>query len=136
MFETMYAAPGNFGPMAYPRSMFTSSCSILDVSEERNQPAGIDQPRAIASPGKRQSQNHQEGRPVVVPGIYAETSSALTGSPFEAPGPLQARRSCSMRKGCFAACIQHADGPPGRQALLVDYPSPLKREPACRRKLE
>ena len=126
MLETMYAAPG-IG-LAATQVNVHKQLLVLDVSEEKNQPMMLVNPKIIDSEG---SQVYQEGC-LSVPGIFADVERAdrirveaqdIDGNPvaFDADGLL-------------AVCIQHEmDHLIGK--LFVDYLSPLKRE-LVRKKLE
>jgi peptide deformylase len=126
MLETMYAAPG-IG-LAATQVNEHKQLLVLDVSEEKDQPMTLVNPRITASEG---SQTYQEGC-LSVPGIFADVDRAerihveaqdVEGKPlaFDADGLL-------------AVCIQHEmDHLIGK--LFVDYLSPLKRE-LVRKKLE
>ena len=126
MFETMYAAPG-IG-LAATQVNVHKQLLILDVSEERNQPLVLINPKILAREG---SQNYQEGC-LSVPGIYADVERAdrITVEALDRHG--KAIRFDA--EGLLAVCIQHEmDHLVGK--LFVDYLSPLKRE-LVRRKLE
>jgi len=126
MLETMYEAPG-IG-LAATQVNVHRQLLVLDVSEEKNQPMTLVNPKVTAKEG---SQTYQEGC-LSVPGIFADVERAdrikveaqdIEGKPvsFEADGLL-------------AVCIQHEmDHLVGK--LFVDYLSPLKRE-LVRKKLE
>jgi peptide deformylase len=126
MLQTMYAAPG-IG-LAATQVDVHRQLIVLDVSEEKNQPMTLINPRITSSEG---SQTYQEGC-LSVPGIFADVERAdrihveaqdIDGKPlsFDADGLL-------------AVCIQHEmDHLVGK--LFVDYLSPLKRE-LVRKKLE
>jgi peptide deformylase len=126
MLETMYAAPG-IG-LAATQVNVHRQLLVLDISDEKNQPVILVNPRITASEG---SQTYQEGC-LSVPGIFADVDRAdrihvealdVDGKPlsFDADGLL-------------AVCIQHEmDHLIGK--LFVDYLSPLKRE-LVRKKLE
>jgi peptide deformylase len=126
MLETMYEAPG-IG-LAATQVNVHRQLLVLDVSEEKNQPMTLVNPKILAKDG---SQTYQEGC-LSVPGIFADVERAdrirveaqdVEGKPlsFEADGLL-------------AVCIQHEmDHLVGK--LFVDYLSPLKRE-LVRKKLE
>jgi len=126
MLETMYEAPG-IG-LAATQVNVHKRLLVLDVSEEKNQPMTLVNPKVTAKEG---SQTYQEGC-LSVPGIFADVERAdrikveaqdIEGKPvsFEADGLL-------------AVCIQHEmDHLVGK--LFVDYLSPLKRE-LVRKKLE
>lgn len=126
MFETMYAAPG-IG-LAATQVNVHRQLLVLDVSEEKNAPHVLVNPRVVVKDG---IQVYQEGC-LSVPGIYADVERAnqITVEAQDADGKpftLQA-------DGLLAVCIQHEmDHLAGR--LFVDYLSPLKRE-MVRKKLE
>ncbi|MCE5232919.1 MAG: peptide deformylase [Mizugakiibacter sp.] len=126
MLETMYAAPGV--GLAATQVDVHRQLLVLDVSEEKNAPHVLVNPRILAKEG---SQTYQEGC-LSVPGIFAEVERAehirveaqdVHGASFT----LEAG-------GLLAVCIQHEmDHLIGK--LFVDYLSPLKRE-LVRKKLE
>ena len=119
MLETMYEAPG-IG-LAATQVNVHRQLLVLDVSEEKNEPMVLVNPKITAKEG---TQVYQEGC-LSVPGIFADVTRSNTitvaaldrhGVPFE----LQA-------DGLLAVCIQHEmDHLEGK--LFVDYLSPLKRE--------
>ncbi len=126
MFETMYAAPG-IG-LAATQVNVHKQLLILDVSEEKNQPLVLVNPKISAQEG---SQVYQEGC-LSVPGIYADVERAdrITVEALDRHGQPIAFEA----EGLLAVCIQHEmDHLVGK--LFVDYLSPLKRE-LVRRKLE
>ena len=101
---------------------------VLDVSDEKNQPLILINPRILAREG---SQVYQEGC-LSVPGIFADVERAER-IVVEAQGrngePLHIETD-----GLQAVCIQHEmDHLIGK--LFVDYLSPLKRE-LVRKKLD
>ncbi|HZP64832.1 MAG TPA: peptide deformylase [Rudaea sp.] len=126
MFATMYAAPG-IG-LAATQVNVHKQLLVADVSEEKNQPLVLINPKILERAG---SQVYQEGC-LSVPGIFADVERADSivvealdrhGKPFR----LEA-------SGLLAVCIQHEmDHLLGK--LFVDYLSPLKRE-LVRKKLE
>lgn len=126
MLETMYAAPG-IGLAASQVDRHIQML-VLDVSEEKNTPMTIVNPRILEREG---TQTCQEGC-LSVPGIFADVERAdrirlaaqdVNGQAFE----LEA-------EGLLAVCIQHEmDHLQGK--LFVDYLSPLKRD-MVRKKLE
>jgi peptide deformylase len=126
MLETMYEAPG-IG-LAATQVNVHRQILVLDVSEEKNQPMVIVNPKIVASEG---SQTYQEGC-LSVPGIFADVDRAdrIRVEAQDVEGrPLQIEAD-----GLLAVCIQHEmDHLVGK--LFVDYLSPLKRE-LVRKKLE
>ena len=126
MFETMYEAPG-IG-LAATQVNVHRQLLVLDVSEEKNQPLVLINPRVQARDG---IQVYQEGC-LSVPGIYADVERAnqITVEAEDATG----KTFTLQADGLLAVCIQHEmDHLAGR--LFVDYLSPLKRE-MVRKKLE
>lgn len=126
MFETMYAAPG-IG-LAATQVNVHKQLLVLDVSEEKNQPLVLVNPKIVTSEG---SQTYQEGC-LSVPGIFADVERA-----DRIAVEAQDRNGLPLRfdaDGLLAICIQHEmDHLVGK--LFVDYLSPLKRE-LVRKKLE
>ena len=126
MLETMYDAPG-IGLAASQVDRHIQML-VLDVSEEKDAPMTIVNPRILEREG---SETCQEGC-LSVPGIFADVERAeririaaqdVLGNPIE----LEA-------DGLLAVCIQHEmDHLIGK--LFVDYLSPLKRD-MVRKKLE
>lgn len=126
MLETMYAAPG-IGLAASQVDQHIQML-VLDVSEEKDAPMTLINPRILESSG---NQTCQEGC-LSVPGIFADVDRAdrirvaaqdLKGEHFEL-----------VADGLLAVCIQHEmDHLIGK--LFVDYLSPLKRD-MVRKKLE
>jgi peptide deformylase len=126
MFETMYEAPG-IG-LAATQVNVHRQLLVMDVSEEKNQPLVLANPRVVAKDG---IQVYQEGC-LSVPGIYADVERAnqITVEAEDASG----KTFTLQADGLLAVCIQHEmDHLAGR--LFVDYLSPLKRE-MVRKKLE
>ena len=126
MLETMYDAPGiGLAASQVDRHI---QLLVLDVSEEKNAPMTIVNPRILEREG---SETCQEGC-LSVPGIFADVDRSdrirvaaqdVEGQPIE----LEA-------DGLLAVCIQHEmDHLIGK--LFVDYLSPLKRD-MVRKKLE
>jgi peptide deformylase len=126
MFETMYAAPG-IG-LAASQVNVHKQLLVLDVSEEKDAPLVLINPKIVASEG---SQTYQEGC-LSVPGIFADVDRAdqITVEALDRHGkPLN-----FTADGLLAVCIAHEmDHLQGK--LFVDYLSPLKRE-LVRKKLE
>lgn len=126
MFETMYEAPG-IG-LAATQVNVHRQLLVLDVSEEKNQPHVLCNPRVLARDG---IQTYQEGC-LSVPGIFADVERANQIT-IEAEG-VDGKTFSLQADGLLAVCIQHEmDHLAGR--LFVDYLSPLKRE-MVRKKLE
>ena len=126
MFETMYDAPG-IG-LAASQVNVHKQLLVLDVSEEKNEPMVLINPKIVASEG---SQTYQEGC-LSVPGIFADVDRAdrITVESLDRHGQPQNFEA----DGLLAVCIQHEmDHLIGK--LFVDYLSPLKRE-LVRKKLE
>jgi peptide deformylase len=119
MFATMYAAPG-IG-LAATQVNVHKQLLVLDVSEERNQPLVLINPKVVERDGV---QVYQEGC-LSVPGIFADVERAE-----HIVVEAQDRHGAPLRleaHGLLAVCIQHEmDHLIGK--LFVDYLSPLKRE--------
>jgi len=126
MFATMYAAPG-IG-LAATQVNEHKQLLVLDVSEEKNQPLVLINPKVVERDGE---QVYQEGC-LSVPGIFADVERAE-----HVVVEAQDRHGQPLRieaHGLLAVCIQHEmDHLIGK--LFVDYLSPLKRE-LVRKKLE
>ena len=126
MLETMYEAPG-IG-LAATQVNVHRQILVLDVSEEKDQPMVIVNPKIVSREG---SQTYQEGC-LSVPGIFADVDRAdriRVEAPDAEGNPLAIEAD-----GLLAVCIQHEmDHLVGK--LFVDYLSPLKRE-LVRKKLE
>ncbi len=126
MLETMYAAPG-IGLAASQVDRHIQML-VLDVSEEKNAPMIIVNPRILEQEG---SETCQEGC-LSVPGIFAdvERSERIRVAAQDVEGnPIELAAD-----GLLAVCIQHEmDHLVGK--LFVDYLSPLKRD-MVRKKLE
>jgi peptide deformylase len=126
MLETMYAAPGV--GLAATQVNVHRELLVLDVSEDKDQPMILVNPRIVASEG---SQTYQEGC-LSVPGIFADVDRA-EHIRVEAQD-IDGERIAFDADGLLAVCIQHEmDHLVGK--LFVDYLSPLKRE-LVRKKLE
>ena len=126
MFETMYSAPG-IG-LAASQVNVHKQLLVLDVSEDKNAPLVLINPKIVAEEG---SQTYQEGC-LSVPGIFADVERAdrITVESLDRHGQPQNFKA----DGLLAVCIQHEmDHLVGK--LFVDYLSPLKRE-LVRKKLE
>ena len=126
MFETMYAAPG-IG-LAATQVDVHKQLLVLDISESKDQPMVLVNPRILRLQGE---QVYQEGC-LSVPGIYADVTRAneITVQALDRRGePLTIDT-----EGLLAICIQHEiDHLAGK--VFVDYLSALKRD-LVRKKLE
>ena len=126
MFSTMYAAPG-IG-LAATQVNVHQQLLVLDVSEEKNAPLVLINPKIVERDGV---QVYQEGC-LSVPGIFADVERAerIVVEAADRDGkPVRIEAD-----GLLAVCIQHEmDHLIGK--LFVDYLSPLKRE-LVRKKLE
>ncbi|MES9943905.1 MAG: peptide deformylase [gamma proteobacterium symbiont of Ctena orbiculata] len=126
MLETMYQAPG-IG-LAATQVNVAKRVVVIDLSEEKNEPLCLVNPKIIEKDGEEQM---EEGC-LSVPGIYEMVKRAnkirvraldRDGAPFE----MEAEE-------LLAVCIQHElDHLEGK--LFVDYLSSLKRQ-RIRKKLE
>ncbi len=119
MFETMYEAPG-IG-LAATQVDVHRQLLVVDVSEDKNQPLVLVNPRVVERSG---TQVCQEGC-LSVPGIFADVERAerIRVEAQDAKGAAQVIEA----DGLLAVCIQHEmDHLAGK--LFVDYLSPLKRE--------
>jgi len=126
MLETMYEAPG-IG-LAATQVNVHRQLLVLDVSEEKNQPMVLVNPKITAKEG---TQVYQEGC-LSVPGIFADVERAdrIHVEAQDAEGNALSFDA----DGLLAVCIQHEmDHLAGK--LFVDYLSPLKRE-LVKKKLE
>jgi len=126
MFETMYDAPG-IG-LAATQVNFHRQLVVIDVSEEKNRPLVLINPRIVETDG---TEVCQEGC-LSVPGIFADVARAerVIVEFLDRAGDAQ-RIDAS---GLLAVCIQHEmDHLAGK--VFVDYLSPLKRQ-MVRKKLE
>ncbi|MEO6967954.1 MAG: peptide deformylase [Rhodanobacteraceae bacterium] len=126
MLETMYEAPG-IG-LAATQVDVHRRLLVTDVSEQRNDPRVLVNPKILDAQGH---QTYQEGC-LSVPGIFADVERA--GSIRVHAQDLEGKTFEFEADGLLAVCIQHEmDHLIGK--LFVDYLSPLKRE-LVRRKLE
>jgi peptide deformylase len=126
MLETMYEAPG-IG-LAATQVNVHRQLLVLDVSEEKNEPMTLVNPKITAKEG---TQIYQEGC-LSVPGIFADVERAdrIHVEAQDADGNALSLDA----DGLLAVCIQHEmDHLAGK--LFVDYLSPLKRE-LVKKKLE
>ena len=119
MLETMYDAPG-IG-LAATQVDVHRQLLVLDVSDDKNTPLVIINPRIVEREGK---QVYQEGC-LSVPGIFADVERA-DRIRVEAQD-IDGKPVVIDADGLLAVCIQHEmDHLAGK--LFVDYLSPLKRE--------
>lgn len=126
MLETMYDAPG-IGLAATQVDRHVQML-VLDVSEEKNAPMIIVNPRILEKEG---TETCQEGC-LSVPGIFADVERAERIR--LAAQDVQGNALEIEAEGLLAVCIQHEmDHLIGK--LFVDYLSPLKRD-MVRKKLE
>ena len=119
MFETMYAAPG-IG-LAATQVNVSKQVIVIDISEQRNEPLCLINPRILASRGEQET---EEGC-LSVPDVYDKVNrpewiraQALdrSGKGFEVE-----------TDGLLAVCIQHEiDHLSGK--LFIDRLSQLKRQ--------
>ncbi|MGE4071374.1 MAG: peptide deformylase [Lysobacterales bacterium] len=126
MFETMYEAPGV--GLAATQINFHRQLIVIDVSEDKNAPLVLINPRIVESEG---TETCQEGC-LSVPGIFADVVRAerVVVEALDRHGEL--RRIDAT--GLLAVCIQHEmDHLAGK--VFVDYLSPLKRQ-LVKRKME
>jgi len=126
MFETMYTAPG-IG-LAATQVNVHKQILVLDVSEEKDQPLCLINPRIVEQDGVEEM---EEGC-LSVPGIFEAVQRAeqIKFRALDRDG----REFEMQADGLLAVCIQHEiDHLHGK--LFVDYLSPLKRQ-RIRKKLE
>ena len=119
MFETMYAAPG-IG-LAATQVNIQRQVAVIDVSEDKNEPRCLINPRIIGREGEEEM---REGC-LSVPEVFAciRRAQEITVEAMD----LEGRTSTFEAEGLLAVCIQHEmDHLQGR--LFIDYLSPLKRE--------
>jgi len=119
MFETMYAAPGV--GLAATQIDYHYQLIVMDVSEEKNEPLVLINPRIVETEG---SQTCQEGC-LSVPTIFADVTRAerVVVEALDRHGELRRIDATDL----LAVCIQHEmDHLAGK--VFVDYLSPLKRQ--------
>jgi peptide deformylase len=118
MLETMYAAPG----VGLAATQVNQHCQLLvaDMSEDRDQPRVLVNPRILEKDG---DQVYQEGC-LSFPGIFADVERALYVK--VSAQDIEGKEFVLDLEGPLAVCIQHEmDHLVGK--LFVDYLSPLKR---------
>ena len=119
MFETMYDAPG-IG-LAATQVNIQEQIIVIDISEEKDQPLCLRNPKIIEADG---TEEMQEGC-LSVPGFFENVTRAESVK-------IQALNEQGIQfemdaDGLLAVCIQHEiDHLDGK--LFVDYLSPLKRQ--------
>jgi peptide deformylase len=119
MFETMYDAPG-IG-LAATQVNIQKQIIVIDVSEGKDQPVCLINPKIIAKDGEEEM---QEGC-LSVPGIFETVRRAenITVQALDQQGT----QFTLDADGLLAVCIQHEmDHLDGK--LFVDYLSPLKMQ--------
>ena len=126
MFETMYAAPG-IG-LAATQVNVQKRIIAIDISEEKNQPLTLINPRIQE---RRGEQEIDEGC-LSVPGFFEPVRRAgqIRISALNRDGEHFELDAEGLLAVCFQHEIDHLDG-----KLFVDYLSSLKRE-RIRKKLE
>ncbi|MBK8066348.1 MAG: peptide deformylase [Rhodanobacteraceae bacterium] len=126
MFETMYAAPGV--GLAATQIDWHRQLIVIDVSEEKDRPLVLINPRIVESEG---SQSCQEGC-LSVPTVFADVTRAERVVVEFLDRHAQTQRVDAS--GLLAICIQHEmDHLAGK--VFVDYLSPLKKQ-MVQRKLD
>jgi len=126
MFETMYAAPGV--GLAATQIDWHRQLIVIDVSEEKDRPLVLINPRIVESEG---SQACQEGC-LSVPTVFADVTRAERVVVEFLDRHGEPRRVDAT--GLLAICIQHEmDHLAGKG--FVDYLSPLKKQ-MVQRKLD
>ncbi len=124
MLETMYEAPG-IG-LAATQVDEHIQLVVIDISEEKNQPLCLINPKIIQKDGQ---QVHEEGC-LSVPGIYAKVKRAST---IEVTYQDETGKQHQMQADeLLAVCIQHElDHLKG--IVFLDHLSPLKRKMAMKK---
>ena len=119
MFETMYKAPG-IG-LAATQANIHKQIIVIDISEERNQPLCLINPKIVSSEGVQQT---EEGC-LSVPGIFEkiERAERLTVQALDQKGEAFTLTTDGLLAVCILHEIDHLTG-----KLFVDYLSSLKRQ--------
>ena len=119
MFETMYAANGV--GLAATQVNILQQIAVIDVSEERDEPRCLINPRIVEREGE---ETRQEGC-LSVPGVFA---NVLRAQRIQVEALDREGQAITLEAdGLLAICIQHEiDHLEGK--LFVDYLSPLKRK--------
>ncbi|MBT7953121.1 MAG: peptide deformylase [Gammaproteobacteria bacterium] len=119
MLETMYDEAG-IG-LAATQVNIQKRIIVIDVSEERDQPRVLINPKIVSSEGIEQM---QEGC-LSVPGYYddIERAEKIKYSYLTEEGELIEEDADGLLSVCIQHEIDHLDG-----KLFIDYLSPLKRQ--------
>lgn len=124
MFETMYEANGV--GLAATQVNVHQRVFVMDISDERNTPQALINPRIVEKSGE---QVYQEGC-LSFPGIYADVQRA--GQVRIEAEDTDGKTFSAQADGLMAVCIQHElDHLDGK--VFVDYLSPLKRNMLLKR---
>ena len=118
MFETMYEAPGiGLAATQVDRHI---RLLVMDVSEARNQPMCLVNPKVVAADGEEET---DEGC-LSVPGFYEKVKRAghIQVKAFNEDGEAMDFEAEGLESVCIQHEIDHLDG-----KLFVDYLSNLKR---------
>jgi peptide deformylase len=126
MLETMYAAPG-IG-LAANQVNVARRVVTIDVSEDRNEPLILINPRILEARG---SISTEEGC-LSVPGIYdlVDRADWVLFESLDLDGSTREQEALGLLAVCVQHEIDHLDG-----RLFVDHLSQLKRQ-RIRKKLE
>jgi peptide deformylase len=126
MFETMYAAPG-IG-LAATQVNVDKRIVVIDISEEKNQPLCLINPKILESRG---SEEMEEGC-LSVPGVFdvVQRADSIRMRALDRDGESFEIETDGLLAVCIQHEIDHLDG-----KLFVDYLSQLKRT-RIRKKLE
>ena len=124
MLITMYEAPG-IG-LAATQVDEHIRLVVIDISEEKNQPFCLINPKIIQKEGV---QTHEEGC-LSVPGIYAKVKRASTVEVeyFNKKGEKKKMQADELLAVCIQHEIDHLNG-----IVFLDHLSPLKRKMAIKK---
>ena len=119
MLETMYQAPG-IG-LAATQVNIHKRLIVIDVSEEKNQPLRLINPKIIEKEGQIV---HEEGC-LSVPGVYEKVKRAehIKYSAMNEQGEVYTAEAEDLLAVCIQHEIDHLDG-----KLFVDYLSKIKQQ--------
>ncbi|RKZ52665.1 MAG: peptide deformylase [Candidatus Parabeggiatoa sp. nov. 3] len=119
LFETMYQVPGV--GLAATQVNIHKQIIVIDISEERNQPLCLINPKILASEG---TQRTEEGC-LSVPDIFEkiERSERITVQALNEKGESLTLTANEILSVCIQHEIDHLKG-----KLFVDYLSSLKRQ--------